>query len=84
MFADSYLENQRRRTLRDVQGYYFPYKKYTVKDYKDMQKLGNPNPYAEIPEATIDRVRFHSHSIEQCFPILERTSEKTSRIWFSN
>ena len=84
LFADSYLENQRRRTLRDAQGYYFPYKKYNLKDYKDMQKLNNPNPYAEIPETTIDRVRFHSILIEQCIFIIERTSEKTSRIWYSN
>lgn len=58
-FLDSYLENQHRRALRNAQGYYFPYKRYTLKDYKDMQKLNNPNPYAELPEATIDRVRFH-------------------------
>jgi hypothetical protein len=55
-FLDSYLENQRRRTLRDAQGYYFPYKKYTLKDYKDMQKLNNQNPFADINEITIDRV----------------------------
>lgn len=57
-FLDSYLENQRRRALRDVQGYYFPYKKYTLKDYKDMQRLNNQNPFADTNEITIDRVGF--------------------------
>jgi hypothetical protein len=55
-FLDSYLENQRRRTLRDVQGYYFPYKKYTLKDYKDLQKVDTQNPFADVNETTIDRV----------------------------
>lgn len=53
---DGYLENQRRRVLRDAQGYYFPYKRYTLKDYKDMQKLNIQNPYAEVNESIIDRV----------------------------
>lgn len=55
MKSDSYLENQRRRALRDSQGYYFPYKKYTLKDYRDMQKTNNANPFAETNEMTIDR-----------------------------
>ncbi|CAF3374995.1 unnamed protein product [Rotaria socialis] len=55
MKADGYLENQRRRVLRDAQGYYFPYKKYTLKDYKDIQKLNVQNPFAEVNEAVIDR-----------------------------
>ncbi|CAF0774494.1 unnamed protein product [Rotaria sordida] len=55
MKADSYLENQRRRALRDAQGYYFPYKKYTLKDYKDLQKLNNPNLFGDTNEAVIDR-----------------------------
>lgn len=50
------MENQRRRALRDSQGYYFPYKKYTLKDYRDMQKTNNANPFAETNETTIDRV----------------------------
>lgn len=55
--TDSYLENQRRRALRDTQGYYFPYKKYTLKDYKDLQKQeAQHNPYASINDATLDRV----------------------------
>jgi hypothetical protein len=62
---DSYLENQRRRTLRDVQGYYFPYKKYTLKDYKDMQKLNNQNPFSDVQEITIDRVKFDFSLINQ-------------------
>ncbi|CAF3746542.1 unnamed protein product [Rotaria sp. Silwood1] len=49
MKTDSYLENQRRRALRDIQGYYFPYKKYTLKDYKDLQKQDSQNnPYASV------------------------------------
>ena len=56
MLLDSYLENQRRRHLRDSQGYYFPYKKYTLKDYKDLQKLNNQNPFADVQEPIIDRV----------------------------
>lgn len=59
-FIDSYLENQRRRVLRDVQGYYFPYKKYTLKDYKDLQKVNNQNPFAEVNETVIDRVDYFS------------------------
>ncbi|CAF4063105.1 unnamed protein product [Rotaria sordida] len=56
MKTDSYLENQRRRALRDIQGYYFPYKKYTLKDYKDLQKHdAQNNPYASINEPTPDR-----------------------------
>ncbi|CAF2014174.1 unnamed protein product [Rotaria magnacalcarata] len=55
MKTDGYLENQRRRVLRDAQGYYFPYKKYTLKDYKDIQKLNVQNPFAEVNEAIIDR-----------------------------
>ncbi|CAF2551744.1 unnamed protein product [Rotaria sp. Silwood2] len=55
MKADSYLENQRRRVVRDAQGYYFPYKKYTLKDYRDLQKLNNPNPFGDTNEAVIDR-----------------------------
>lgn len=55
--VDSYLENQRRRAVRDAQGYYFPYKKYTLKDYKDLQKQeAQQNPYADAVEPTIDRV----------------------------
>jgi hypothetical protein len=54
---DSYLENQRRRALRDSQGYYFPYKKYTLQDYKDLQKTeALHNPYASVPVAPLDRV----------------------------
>jgi hypothetical protein len=55
--SDSYVENQRRRALRDAQGYYFPYKKYTLKDYKDLQKQeANHNPYAAVVnEVPIDR-----------------------------
>ena len=61
---DSYLENQRRRTLRDVQGYYFPYKKYTLKDYKDLQKLESQhNPYASVNEITVDRVYIYIDNI---------------------
>ncbi|CAF4566188.1 unnamed protein product [Rotaria sp. Silwood1] len=55
MKADSYLENQRRRAVRDAQGYYFPYKKYTLKDYKDFQKLNNPNLFGDANETVIDR-----------------------------
>ncbi|CAF3054645.1 unnamed protein product [Rotaria sp. Silwood2] len=56
MKTDSYLENQRRRALRDVQGYYFPYKKYTLKDYKDLQKQDSQNnPYASINDPLPDR-----------------------------
>ena len=56
-FLDSYLENQRRRALRDIQGYYFPYKKYTLKDYKDLQKMdAQNNPYASISDTVSDRV----------------------------
>ncbi|CAF3989766.1 unnamed protein product, partial [Rotaria magnacalcarata] len=56
MKTDSYLENQRRRALRDIQGYYFPYKKYTLKDYKDLQKHDSQNnPYASLNEPSPDR-----------------------------
>ncbi|CAF3961128.1 unnamed protein product [Adineta steineri] len=56
MGTDSYLENQRRRALRDAQGYYFPYKKYTLKDYKDLQKMGSHfNPYGPFNETKYDR-----------------------------
>ena len=65
VFLDSYLENQRRRALRDTQGYYFPYKKYTLKDYRDIQKTNNANPFSETNETTIDRVK--SISAKFCF-----------------
>ncbi len=56
-FSDSYVENQRRRAVRDAQGYYFPYKKYTLKDYRDLQKQeANHNPYAAVDEPPLDRV----------------------------
>ena len=87
-FADSYLENQRRRALRDTQGYYFPYKRYTLKDYKDLQKHEEQyNPYAAVPEPTLDRVElFHMyHSKHQFFLffLLERSCKETSRICFA-
>ena len=51
--ADSYVENQRRRAVRDAQGYYFPYKRYTLHDYKGLQKLeAHSNPYAPLSERT--------------------------------
>lgn len=56
MKADSYLENQRRRALRDTQGYYFPYKQYTLKDYKDLQRSeATKNPYAPIQDPLTER-----------------------------
>ena len=56
--TDSYLENQRRRALRESQGFYFPYKQYTLKDYKDLQKMeSNKNPYAPLEDPVTDRVR---------------------------
>ncbi|CAF0846371.1 unnamed protein product [Didymodactylos carnosus] len=55
MKSDSYLENQRRRAVRDAQGYYFPYRTYTLKDYKDLQKADHQNPFASLNETAIDR-----------------------------
>ncbi|CAF0981450.1 unnamed protein product [Adineta ricciae] len=54
--TDSYLENQRRRAVRESQGYYFPYKKYTLKDYKDLQKTESQfNPYGSYKAENVDR-----------------------------
>ncbi|CAF0885022.1 unnamed protein product [Adineta ricciae] len=54
--TDSYLENQRRRAVRESQGYYFPYKKYTLKDYKDLQKTESQfNPYGPYKAENVDR-----------------------------
>ncbi|UJR09717.1 hypothetical protein I4U23_013946 [Adineta vaga] len=56
MSTDSYLENQHRRALRESQGYYFPYKKYTLKDYKDLKKQGSQfNPYGSYKTDNVDR-----------------------------
>ena len=61
---DSYLENQRRRAVRESQGYYFPYKKYTLKDYKDLQKTESQfNPYGSYKAENIDRVCILIHSL---------------------
>lgn len=58
LIVDSYLENQRRRAVRETQGFYYPYKQYTLKDYKDLQKSEtNKNPYAPMEEPLTERVR---------------------------
>lgn len=86
-FSDSYVENQRRRHLRDSQGFYFPYKKYTLQDYKEIQKLtAIANPYGDGTEPIPDRVRCSIDRIvlldilSLCFLFLERTCKKTTRI----
>lgn len=64
---DSYLENQRRRALRDTQGYYFPYKQYTLKDYKDLQRSeATKNPYAPLQDPLTERVRYFSYENIVC------------------
>jgi hypothetical protein len=63
---DSYQESQRRQNLRDKQGFYYPYKRYTLKDYKDLQKLAaQNNPYARVAQTSVDRVCFY-RSLNSC------------------
>lgn len=53
---DGYAESQRRRVLRDSQGYYFPYKAYTLRDYRDLQKFHVQVSRMDANEALTDRV----------------------------
>ncbi|CAF1299036.1 unnamed protein product, partial [Didymodactylos carnosus] len=84
MKSDSYLENQRRRAVRDAQGYYFPYRKYTLKDYKDLQKADHQNPFSSVNETVIDRKQRAKKRIEYGTQIEKSMVENPSRHRFYN
>ncbi|CAF0950303.1 unnamed protein product [Adineta steineri] len=55
--ADTYVESERIRAVRDAQGYYMPYKPYTLKDYNELKKTFNHNNlYSTRQESPVDRV----------------------------
>ncbi|UJR36386.1 hypothetical protein I4U23_029110 [Adineta vaga] len=53
--SDTYVETERIRAVRDAQGYYIPYKPYTLKDYNVLKKNFKVNPYSQRNESPVDR-----------------------------
>ncbi|CAF1407607.1 unnamed protein product [Adineta ricciae] len=45
--SDTYVETERIRAVRDAQGYYIPYKPYTLKEYNQLKKSLLSNPYSK-------------------------------------